>query len=61
MNAYRLFFSGEDKHFPGGLANGVGEAFPEITFTKCGTTFVCLFPFRCEGKSLSIISSIFFE
>ena len=40
VNAHRMFIKGEDSPFPGGLANGVGKAFPDIPFTKCGTTFV---------------------
>ena len=35
-----MFINGEDSPLPGGLANGVGKAFPEIPLTKCGTTFV---------------------
>ena len=35
-----MFINGDDSPFPGGLANGVGKAFPEIPFTKCGTTLV---------------------
>lgn len=32
------FVVAEDNPRPGGLANGVGNLFPEIPATKCGTT-----------------------
>ncbi len=38
--AHKTFVKGDESPWPGGLANGVGKAFPETPFTKCGIAFV---------------------
>ena len=41
---------GDESPFPGGLENGVGKGFPEIPFTKCGTTFVKNIPAKNAAR-----------
>jgi hypothetical protein len=36
-NAHTTFNAGDESPLPGGFEKGVGNLFPEIPFTKCGT------------------------
>ena len=39
-SAHKTLVKGDESPLPGGSENGVGNAFPEIPLTKCGTIFV---------------------
>lgn len=39
-NAHTIFTVDDERPLPGGFEKGVGNLFPEMPFTKCGTALV---------------------